>query len=80
MVNLPAIIADSGRQDAQAQRDVVEILRGVSRQFIVNGIEKEFDEVFSGFDTEKIQFNDIHPLHCFAVLMELNYYLTDKCT
>jgi len=80
MVNLPNIITDVGRQDSQAQRDAVEILRSVSRQFKVVGIEKSFNEVFSGIDTEKIMFNDIHPLHCFAVLMELNYYLTDKCT
>lgn len=80
MVNLPKIITDDGRQDSQAQRDAVEALRDVSTQFKVVGIEKGFNTVFSGIETEKIKFNDIHPLHCFAVLMELNYYLTDKCT
>lgn len=80
MVNLPKILSDGGRQDAQAQRDAVEALRSISREFQITGLEKNIDTVFSGVDVDKIKFNNIQPLHCFAVLMTLNYYLTDKCT
>ena len=79
MVDLSKIISDVGRQDAQAQRDAVEMLRSVSKKFTVTGIEKGIETVFYGIETEKIKFNDMQPLHCFAVLMQLNYYLTDKC-
>lgn len=80
MMNLENIYPGiAGRQDAQAHRDAIETLRDVSKKFKVTGIEKTIDAVFSGIDTDKIKFNDIQPLHCFAVLIELNYYLTDKC-
>ncbi len=79
MVDLSKIISDSGRQDSQAQRDVVEFLRGIRRDISVTGIEKDIDTIFSGIETKKIKFNNIHPLHCFAVLLDLNYYLTAKC-
>lgn len=79
MLDIPKLLPDKGIQDAQLHRDAVEILRGINNKLKVTGVEKGIEVIFSGIDTDKIKFNNIHPLHCFAVNMQLNYYLTDKC-
>lgn len=68
------------RQDSRAQKDVIEILRNNNfERFEINGIERRIDFVFREYLTSSIRFDDMHPLHCFAVLLQVNYYLTDKC-
>lgn len=69
---------ETERMDEAAKRDVVEAIRN-SGSVTITGIEKDMDLIFSGVKTEKIKFNNIHPKLCFAVLLDLNYYLTDKC-
>lgn len=68
------------RQDSRAQSDIVEILRNHNfNRFNITGIERRIDFVFREYLTSSIRFNDMHPLHCFAVKMDIEYELTDKC-
>lgn len=70
--------SSSKRRDEEAHRDLVEAIRD-SGSTTIEGIEKDMDTIFSGISTKDIKFNNIHPKHCFAVLLKVNYYLTDKC-
>lgn len=81
MVDLSKIYSGSSeRLDAKAHRDATEVLRNFGyNKFQINGIDKGIDSVFSDFDTSKVKFDDMHPLHCFSVNLNLEYYLTDKC-
>jgi hypothetical protein len=81
MVDLSKIYpSDTERLTSKAHRDAVEILRNWSfNKFEVKGIERRIEIIFREYTTDKIKFNDMHPLHCFAVKIDLQYYLTDKC-
>ena len=81
MVDLGKIYScDSERLDSKAHRDAVEALRNISHaQYDITGIDKGIDTVYNGFDVSKIGFNDLQPLHCFSININLQYYLTDKC-
>lgn len=80
MLKLDDIKTSSERSDADVQRDVVSLVRNVSyEQFKIKGIEKGLEKVFRGFKTDGIKWNDIHPLHVFAVKGEMRYYINDKC-
>ena len=83
MVNLSMIYPGYAlveRQDSRAQKDVVEILRKINGNYKINEIEKGIDNIFNEYTTTGIRFDDLHPLHVFSVNIELDYYLTDKCT
>lgn len=69
----------SDRMDALAHKQVLEVLRPMSRRgkFNITGYETGLDNVFSGFDIKRIDKDDLQPLHSFAVIVDLNYYLTD---
>lgn len=75
MVDLSAIFSGSERQDAQARQDVKEYLKELHGKVNITGVERGINEVFSGISTDKIKFNDIHPLHCFAITVDLFYRL-----
>lgn len=81
MVDLSKIYpSESERVSEKAHRDVVEILRNWGyNKFTITGIENRIDIIFREYTTDKIKFNDMHPLHSFAVTIDLQYYLTDKC-
>ena len=79
-LNLQEVITFNERQDERARRDAIEVLD--SFYYLghnVTGYEKGIQNVFSGFETEKIKLTDMHPYHVFAVNLRLSYYLTDKC-
>lgn len=81
MCNLEKILPPIGnnkRRDEESHRDVMEAIRSANA-ITTTGIEKDMNDIFSGIDTKKIKFNNIHPLHCFAIPLRLSYYLTDKC-
>lgn len=82
MVDLNRILPDnSERADAKAQNDVVQIIRDSNFDNItIKGIEKIIGNVFRGFDVSNIKFSDIHPYHCFAVDLEMSYYMEDSCS
>jgi hypothetical protein len=81
MVDLNKIYpSDTERLTSKAHRDAIEILRNWSfNKFEIKGIERRIEIIFREYTTDKIKFNDMHPLHCFAVKIDLQYYLTDKC-
>jgi len=81
MVDLSKIYpTGKDRQDSRAQRDVAEILRNYNfEKYNITGLERRIDFVFREYLTSSIRFNDMHPLHCFAIKIDLEYFLTDKC-
>jgi hypothetical protein len=81
MVDLSKIYPTSkDRQDSRAQMDVAEILRNYNfEKYNITGLERRIDFVFREYLTSSIRFNDMHPLHCFAIKIDLEYFLTDKC-
>ena len=48
--------------------------------FEINEVQRGIDNIFNQYTTSGVKFDDIHPLHSFSVNIDLNYYLTDKCT
>tara|TARA_R110000782_G_scaffold54_1_gene154 strand:+ start:367 stop:942 length:576 start_codon:yes stop_codon:yes gene_type:complete len=81
MVNLSLIYPnDTERQDGKAQKDIVDILREINGDYEINEVQRGIDNIFNQYTTSGVKFDDIHPLHSFAVNIDLNYYLTDKCT
>lgn len=69
------------RATSRAHRDVMEVLRNFNLgRYEIGNIEKRIDIIFREYKTSNVQFNDMHPLHCFAVNLDLTYYLTDKCS
>jgi len=81
MVNLNEILPnDAIRQDVKAQNQVVELLRKIADQrYTITGVDKDMSSIFRGLDSSVIAFENIHPTHCFAVNLKLNYYITDEC-
>lgn len=81
MVDLSKIYPNNGsRAVSMAQSDAMQVLRNYNyERFEIEGIERRIDIIFREYKTSNIQFNDMHPLHCFAVLIDLTYYLEDKC-
>tara|TARA_R110002124_G_scaffold182610_1_gene349999 strand:- start:128 stop:703 length:576 start_codon:yes stop_codon:yes gene_type:complete len=81
MVNLNMIYPNkSGRQDDRAQKDVVEILRAINGSYRINEVQRGIDNIFNQYTTSGVKFDDTQPLHSFSVNIDLDYYLTDKCT
>ena len=70
----------SGRQDDRAQKDVVEILRAINGSYRINEVQRGIDNIFNQYTTSGVKFDDTQPLHSFSVNIDLDYYLTDKCT
>lgn len=81
MVDLTKIYPnETERTSEKSHRDAVEILRNYDYQkYNIRGIESRIEIIFREYVTDKIKFNDMHPYHCFAILLDLEYFLTDKC-
>ncbi|MEL4307427.1 hypothetical protein [Joostella sp. CR20] len=84
MVNLNKVLPnEEERADASVKRDVIEVLR----TNVFNGFQltegatyqKGIEQVFRGLDTSNLNFNDMQPLHVFAITGTLNYYVNNKC-
>lgn len=81
MLNLKELFGNTTRKDAEAQRDLVDLLRNLSdSRYTVEGISKGVDAVFSGESRNQLRYMDMHPKHCFSVNISLTYYLNDKCS
>lgn len=82
MVDLSKIYPnDTERVTSKAHRDAMEIFRNFGfNKFEIKSIEQRIETIFFEYSTTNIKFNDMHPLHCFAITMDLEYFLTDKCT
>lgn len=68
-----------GRADSLIQREMVSTLNEVSKNINIKGVETGIDSIYRGYEIGNIIHQDMHPLHTFAVLMEINFYLTQKC-
>lgn len=81
MVDLSKIYpSEKERLTSIAHRDVLEIIREYGNGYVeIDGIETRIDVIFREYKTTNIKFDDMHPLHCFAVVMDLVYNLDDKC-
>lgn len=72
MLNLKSL----GLGDAEAADIAVKHLRNHSDgRYEVLGLEKGVANVFKGMDTSGIKFEDMYPMHCFAVRIDVNYYI-----
>jgi hypothetical protein len=81
MTNLNLIYPSSSeRVDSKAQKDAIEILRDINGDLEITSIERGSENIFTGYTAFGTSFDDMHPLHMFAINFNLNYYLTDKCT
>lgn len=79
MLNLGDLKTSGNRVDADVQRDALELVRKLNGEFTIQGIEKGIDNVFRGFKTDMIQFEDMQPFHVFAITGEISYFINDKC-
>lgn len=81
-MDLTKCYSGTDRLDALAHRDVISIMRNIpmSGKYNITGYEVGLERIFSGFSITGIEKDDLHPTHIFAVLIDLNYSLTDKCS
>lgn len=81
-MNLEKCFDGSDRMDALAHKDAVDVLRNLpsSGKYIITGYQTGLERIFAGFSILGIKYDDMQPYHCFAVLLEMNYKLTDKCS
>lgn len=73
MLNLDDLKTSTERVDSDVKRDVIAFLSINDYQFRIKGYEKGIDNVFRGFDTDKIKENDTHPFHVFAINTKFSY-------
>lgn len=82
MLNLDLIGHENEeRADSIVHEKVVAILhKNATNSFGITGLEKTVRNVFYGYDYSDVELEtDMHPLHTFAIIGELEYYLTEKC-
>lgn len=82
MVDLTQIrTATDDRIDALLHSDVVGVLNNSPIEHLsITGLETGIRNIFRGYRIDQIEnFNDIQPLHCFAIVGNLEYYLTEQC-
>jgi hypothetical protein len=82
MLNLDEIgYDDDERADVVVQEKVVSILnKSAINNFTITGLEKTVRNVFYGYTYTDVELEtDMHPLHTFAIIGDLEYYLTEKC-
>jgi len=81
-MNLEKCLLGEDRMDGLAHRDAMDFLRNnpYSGKFVITGYETGLENIFSGYSISGIEKDNLQPYHCFAVLIDLNYSLTDKCT
>lgn len=79
LLNLQALFGD-GYLDDRAQLEAFQSVQDdVHANFEIDGLEKTLPTVFSGFDTSKMEGDDMNPYHVFAITGRLYYELSNKC-
>lgn len=75
-----SVLGSDERNDSEAHRFVITALKesGYLNDKDVT-IETGINNVFRGFETKSINYNDIHPYHLFSVSYQMNYLLNKKC-
>ena len=79
MVNLSDFKSSIERVDSDVQRDAISAVRNQFSDFTITNIEKGIEDVFRGFKTDGIKWNDMQPMHVFAIVGEIKYIVNDKC-
>lgn len=81
MCNLERGYGSVIRNDEVLKADLVSILRDISLgRYEITGTDNDIESIFSGFDIEKIKLNNMQPLYCLAVLLDMHYeLLPNKC-
>lgn len=79
MLNLEDVTFSTERADADVKRDVVSILREFEGVFYDFEYMKGVKNVLKEFDLSTLNYNDMQPLHVFAISGTLSYYINDKC-
>lgn len=64
------------RADSEAQIDVIKQLEK-NKMFTINGVEKGIQNIFQGFNIDKITTDDMHPYHIFAIVGTMKYKIID---
>lgn len=64
------------RADSEAQLDVVKQLQK-NKMFTINGVEKGIQNIFQGFNIDKITTDDMHPYHIFAITGIMKYKINN---
>ncbi len=67
-----------GRADGLAQKEINALLRELSNSQ-VTGMQTGIDRVYQNYVFEKAHTDDMSKVHTFAILINLNFYLTDNC-
>lgn len=73
MLKLDDLKTATERVDADVKRDITVLLAEKDYHFRMDGYIKGIDEVFRGFDTDKIKHNDMQPLHVCAFETSWSY-------
>ena len=81
MLNLDKVALDTERADAEVQNTVIWLLNSnPTTQYRITGIEKTVRNIFNGYAYTDVELEtDMHPLHSFAIIGDLEYYLNEKC-
>ena len=81
MLNLDEIGCDDERMDSTVQNKVVGLINNhPTTQYRITGLEKTVRNIFNGYAYTDVELEtDMHPLHTFAIIGDLEYYLTEKC-
>lgn len=59
----------TGRNDNEAQTDVLQVLEGMSGDFKITEVVKDIENVYKGY--EHRQSDDVHPYHCFRITLNV---------
>lgn len=67
-----------GRADGLAQKKINALFRELCNSQ-VTGIQTGIDRVYQNYVFDKAHTDDMSKVHTFAILINLNFYLTDNC-
>lgn len=67
------------RRDDLVHKQAYQWVEEYFFDFNISGLEKTMGEVFSGYNIDKSQFDDMHPFHVFAITGNLMYELNKNC-
>lgn len=72
-VNLSKIYPGTTREDERALHDVLSTLREDNMITEINEVKEGVPNVFSGFFTDNIKFNNMQPWYCFSINADMEY-------
>lgn len=67
------------RPDNEARNHVHTIVKSSGQFRNVTKIESEYDKVMKGYEVSYALKLDVHPMHIFAIVSKVKYYLNSNC-